>query len=315
MTPLVLTFRARQDLGIARHNEISRAGNELARSRRWWCGAPCVWVTGSPLRAQGMLELTFGWDRDIDRAMAAHDLALVLAWMRGFETSWEIEIPGLGTAVIGANVPAPLATPLEALERSLVAHGAIDDAATVIAAHPDRYGEITQPARWTSRGMGERAEYVHLLLGQVVLAADPDHASLAQDAAAIGQSGRAGVWSWVAETEDPRRIADRMALALDLTPLGAAWVELTAERALALLSLAIHKDLAYGTKREDAAAAGELATAWLACAGAGAHLFTNGNWAPNFTGTSNPIGTATFDLAFANVGPERGALVWIGDED
>ena len=261
------------------------------------------------------MELTFGWDRAIDEQMAALDLSALLAWMRGIETSWELAIPGAGSAVIGVAVPSPLASPLDALVRRLAERGTIADATAILDAHADRYGEIAHPATWTSRGLGERAEYSHALRTRVMLAPDPESAALAEDAASIGQTGCAGVWQWAADLQDPRRIADRMAIELGLTPLGVAWAELTAERAHRLLALAIHEDLAYGAKREDEPTARERATQWLLSAGAGAHLLTNGTWSDNFSGASNPIGSATFDLAFATVGPERCALVWIGDED
>ena len=310
-----ITFRTHQGLDLAREQEIARSSRELATSRRWWCGAPCVWSYGTPRRMHGTLDLTFDWDRDVDPAMAAHDLGILIAWMRGIATSWDIEIPGEGTAVIGPNVPAPLAAPLEALERRLAAHGAITDAASLLDAHADRYGDITLPAVWTSRGLGERAEYTHAILRQVLLSPHAESQALVADAAEIGQTGCAGAWQWASDTQVPWRIADRMALELGLAPLGAAWAPLSAEDALGLLARAIHLDLAYGMKRTDEREARALATAWLACAGAGAHILTNGHWSTDFSGTSNPIGTATFDVAFAVVGPDRGALVWIGDED
>ena len=245
-------------------------------SRRWRAGAPVVWTDP---KLVGMIEL--------------EDVAEVVAWLRTIDdTSWEIELPN-GIAVIGPNVPEIAAAALAAWP----ANGAPLD--------PDRFGSLDGPFPWTSRGVAMLIERMDLVRGIAIDPIDPIDE--------IARLGRAGLWRWTAPPAmDARAVCDRAALALDLAVLGAGWIAIDRARCRALLASALERDLAYRMKRRDAR---PEHAAIVDRFDEAAECFTNGTWDDDFSGASTPIGTATFDLAFAIVDSERVAIVWIGDED
>lgn len=282
---MIVTFRARRQLEVARHVAIARAARELAAARPWRCGAPLV--TFGP-KLHGELEI----DREGD-----NDLGALVAWLRTIDdTSWELDLPD-GTAVIGPAVPAFASHVLDAWCRG-GPPGALD---------PDRYGPLDAPFPWTSRGLAMQLARIAQLHAEIALAPVDPLPSLAR-------LGRAGQWSWQAPpSTTPRMLADRAASELGLQILGRAWIAIPRGRARALLASAIERDLAYRYRREDVdPARGQALIDALDDAG---ECFTNGTWDDDFGGASTPIGDATFDVAFALVDTVRVAMVWIGDED
>lgn len=110
---------------------------------------------------------------------------------------------------------------------------------------------------------------------------------------------------------------DDLATLAGLRPLGPAWVEIDADRALRLLVEILHNDLAYRAEVMPETRAEWLAAEFLSVFGVNdAHYATNSadNWSEPSVGW-NPATDFTFDTGLAVVGELGSGLFWVADED
>jgi hypothetical protein len=154
---------------------------------------------------------------------------------------------------------------------------------------------------------------------------------LRQDFAALAESlKRARATGHVTVTLQPRAATmsggelDAFVQGMGLRPLGAAWVPLAREQALALVGQLLRFDLAYHSPAADAPAAAALAERFMAAFGADVLCYTNGTWLEGFQpqgrsalrGPSwTPLTNATFDAGVVCVDAQMIGIFLVEDED
>jgi hypothetical protein len=338
-----ITFRARGSLDPDLRMQLATEGAALARSRVFWCGAPCVlverWRDGrkSKLRVSGTLELSFDWrEPQFDRAaveddafMASRELRAIVDWLAlrhaALGVEWDVVLPmGKGTARIDRDgAGRALSFFGEELAREGAASGDeardAERAAQIVERHRRRHANDDGPWIYTSRDLGALSQYRETLRARIRLTSDAEQSALVAATLHARSSGRvlAGVFAVDAidDVARAREIVDRAAIALDLMPIGVAWREIPRSEAEGSIANLLHRDMAYKVVQAGAEDARVLAARWLSSFDASAQCFANGSWDAEFNGGYTPIGTATFDAAIAIASPDRVALLWVGDED
>lgn len=123
---------------------------------------------------------------------------------------------------------------------------------------------------------------------------------------------------WLTQVEPGQVQAfDDIARAAGLEPLGRAWVEVDADRALQVLCSLLHKDLAYQHEVMPEHRAEWLAGMFLSAFGRfNSRFATNSHEIPGkspFTWT--PATGQTFDAGIAVIGEAGSGIYWVADED
>jgi hypothetical protein len=281
-------------------------------TRNWWCGAPLL--TSVRETARGAMTVGFDWPdeprRQDDRFMAARELSWLFGFLARYRTRWRI----WGAEVNG--VIDPDGAMAQSLTQVIAEWGGDDDetrATAILTAHAERHDG---PVEWTSVGLGRQAAYAAALHLWADLQLEPEAEQLTADLVEARHAGlvRCGVWRAVHadDVDRNRRLVDRAALELELTPIAAAWREISVAEARKIVTRLVRLDQAYGTQLASPETAEALADRFLAGAQT---CFTNGHLDDAGNGGSTPVGPATLEAAVAFVDGQRVGLVWIGDED
>lgn len=146
------------------------------------------------------------------------------------------------------------------------------------------------------------------------LALEPETAPDALRARKVGRRGVHVALARPLHPDEPRLLADTVALATDVFPIGEGWF--SSDRAELEHSLAYYlgHDLAYSTPMMTPACAAARARRFVAAFGEDAHYFRNA--APAGRGSSwTPLTHATFDRGVAVVGRGRAGVVVVTGED
>jgi hypothetical protein len=123
---------------------------------------------------------------------------------------------------------------------------------------------------------------------------------------------------------DPYDLANAVAVAQGFKALGHKWWTVDREKALAIVTSLLHRDLAYDHPVMPEREARDLATGFLGLVTDARIWFTNGTWTeppevlPNGVarmGSWDPISEATFDAVLICVGARETALLCVEDED
>ena len=144
---------------------------------------------------------------------------------------------------------------------------------------------------------------------------DPSVQRLANELALAQPCGRVVLCAAILTTDeepehDPRVVADRLCLAVNLLPIGEDWIVLPADQARERLGVVLAQDQAYGGMQMDLTNGHRFAARFAALFPVDATYLYNHDGAG-----SSPVSTATLESAFAIAHPTRVGLAVIMDED
>lgn len=122
---------------------------------------------------------------------------------------------------------------------------------------------------------------------------------------------------WLDVSPVAGRCLDDVARDAGLVPIGRGWVPRTREEAVRLLTVVLHRDLAYRAEQMPEHRARWLAERLVAVVGRCDARFVSNT--ADFPGADpwgwTPATTATFDTGVVAAGPELAMVCWVADED